>query len=141
MLATITLVLCSSCGSRLARDHEDTICSPCRRANIEHSASREARIARDHSGIKAAFAAAGLYGVADHLGSTPEDALDVLISSRLFPFISERRRMLLHQLVSLRDSSHVAVAEELRISRWTVATYRHQLGIDRVPASMHGGRR
>ena len=140
MLATMTVVRCASCGSRLARDHSDTICSPCRRSSIEQSAYREARIARDHSGIKAAFHSSGLYGVADHLDSTPEDALDVLISSRLVPFISERRRPLLNQLVSLRDSSHVAVAEVLHISRWTVATYRHQLGIDRVPASMHGGR-
>ena len=141
MLATLTVVRCSSCDSRMARDHEDTICSPCRRANIEHSADREARIARDHSGIKAAFDSAGLYGLAAYLDSTPEEALDVLISSRIFPFISERRRKLLHQLVSLRDSSHVAVAEALHISRWTVATYRHQLGIDRVPAAMCGGGR
>lgn len=134
MLATATRMLCSSCGGWLARDQTDTICSPCRRASIEHSAFRESRLARDHSAIKTAFEAAGLYGVADHLGCTPEDAMDVLVSSRLFPFISERRLALLHQLVSLRDSSHVAVAEALHISRWTVATYRHQLGIDRVPA-------
>lgn len=140
MLATMTLVRCASCGSRLARDHTDTICSPCRRSSIEHSAHRESRIARDHLGIKAAFDSSGLYGVADHLDSTPEDALDVLIRSRIFPFLSERRHRLLRDLVSLRDSSHVAVAEALNISRWTVATYRHQLGIDRVPASMHGGR-
>jgi uncharacterized Zn finger protein (UPF0148 family) len=140
MLATMTVVLCSSCGTRLARDQTDTVCSPCRRSSIEHSAYRQARIARDRSGIKMAFDTSGLYGVADHLDTSPEEALDVLISSRLFPFISERRRTLLHQLVSLRHSSHVAVADALHISRWTVATYRRQLGIDRVPASMHGGR-
>ncbi|MGZ4673628.1 MAG: hypothetical protein ACXVKP_06410 [Ilumatobacteraceae bacterium] len=138
MLATAKLPLCSSCRGRLARDQTDTICSPCRRAGIEHSANRESRRARDHSGIKEAFDSAGLYGVADHLDCTPEEAMDVLISSRLFPFISARRHTLLHQLVGLRGSSHVAVAEALHISRWTVATYRHQLGIDRAPAPRNG---
>ena len=138
MLATATRVVCSSCGGRLALDQTDTICSPCRRASIERSAYRESRRARDYSGIKTAFDSAGLYGVADHLGCTPEEAMDVLISSRLFPFISERRRAILHQLVCLRDTSHVAVAEALHISRWTVATYRQQLGIDRVPGPRNG---
>lgn len=134
-------VCCASCGARLAHDHVDTICSPCRRTMIEAAANRQTRLSRDLGGIKAAFESGGLYEVAEHLGVSPSEALDVIIEMRLLPFVSERRRALLHQLVSLRNSSHVAVAEALHISRWTVATYRHQLGIDRVPASLTGGRR
>ena len=140
MLATETIVRCSTCGGRLARDHSDTMCSPCRRTLIETSATRQALIARDRAGIKAAFDTAGVYGVAQYLESTPAQALDAIISSRLFPFVSERRLHMLRKLVGMRDSSHVAVAESLQISRWTVAAYRQQLGIDRVPASMNGRR-
>ena len=138
MLATETVVLCASCGGRLARDHNDSICSPCRRTMIERSALHQSLIARERRGIKSAFDAAGVYGVAEYLETTPAQALDAVISLRLFPFASERRLTMLRQLVNMRDSSHVAVAEALNISRWTVAAYRSQLGIDRVPASMNG---
>lgn len=124
---------CSSCGARLARDHADTTCSPCRRGMIENAAQREAGVARDSSQIKAVFDSSGLYGVADLLDSTPAEAVDVLIRSRLIPYLSERRREILRQLVTLGGSSHVAVAKQLNISRWTVAAYRQQLGIDRSP--------
>jgi hypothetical protein len=139
MLATETFVLCASCGGRLARDHNDSICSPCRRTMIERTALHQSLIARERRGISAAFDAAGVYGVAEYLECTPQQALDAVISSRLFPYVSERRLNLLRQLVGMRSSSHVAVAEVLNISRWTVATYRAQLGIDRATCS--GGRK
>ena len=126
---------CGRCGARLARDHSDTVCSPCRRAQIEHEAQREAHTVRDGSVIKAAFDSFGLNGVAEHLGIAPAEALDVVIAARLVPYVSERRRAMLRDLVEMSDLSHVAVAKRLNISRWTVATYRHQLGIDRVTAS------
>ncbi len=140
MLATMTVVRCSSAAAAGSGPHRhDLLALP----RSQHRAFRlpgGTHCPRPLDASRRRSDSFGLYGVADHLDSTPEEALDVLISSRLFPFISERRRTLLHQLVSLRDSSHVAVAEALHISRWTVATYRHQLGIDRVPVSMHGGR-
>ena len=126
---------CTRCGTRLARDHAGTMCSPCRRTEIESSARHGARLIRDPSGIAAAFDAEGLYGVADHLDCSPADALDVLLSSRLVPFVSARRHELLRQLVALGDCSHIAAAEALNISRWTVATYRQLLGFDRTPVS------
>ena len=122
-------VLCTSCGGRLARDHHDTICSPCRRTDIENSARTGALIARHNPEIASTFNAGGLYGVADHLACTPEEALDVLLNARLLPFVSPMRRVMLRRLIALRESSHIAAAEALGISRWTVATYRRQLGI------------
>jgi hypothetical protein len=133
-MTTTDVVLCSSCGGRLARDNTSTVCSPCRRTHIEASAHQGSLIARDSCRIKAAFDSAGLYGVAQHLGCTPEDALDVLLSSQLVPFVSSRRRLLLRRLVGLSDRSHVAAGQVLNISRWTIATYRHQLGIERATA-------
>lgn len=126
-------VLCSTCGGRLARDNTGTICSPCRRTHIELTAHRSSVIARDQARIKAAFDSSGLYGVARILDCSPEEALDVLLGSELVPFASPRRRLLLRQLVGLHDRSHVAAGDALNVSRWTIATYRRQLGIDRTP--------
>ena len=128
---TPVAVLCTCCGGRLARDNTGTVCSPCRRTHIEMAAHRGSMLARDGSQIKKAFESAGLYGVAEHLGCTPEDAVDVLLSRQLLPFASPRRRLVMRQLVGLGGQSHIAAGEALNVSRWTVATYRRQLGIER----------
>ncbi len=129
-----TAVLCSSCGGRLARDNSGTVCSPCRRTDIEAVAYRGAVDKRNESDIKVAFDSSGVYGVAEQLGCAPQDALDVLLNSQLLPFVSTQRRLLLRELVGLQDSSHVAAGKVLNISRWTVAALRVQLGIERRPA-------
>ena len=136
MMAAAAAVLCSSCGGRLARDNTGTICSPCRRTHIEHAAHLGAFAARDVPRIKAAFDSLGIYGVAEHLGCSPEDALDVLVNAQLLPFVSTRRRLLLRQLIGLSAMSHIAAGEALNISRWTVATYRRQLGAERSTHSL-----
>jgi hypothetical protein len=130
-----TVTRCASCGARLARDHGGTICSPCRRTQIERAAQCGSVAARQRAQLKALFDSSGLYGVADHLRCDPGDALEVLLNARLLPFVSAQRRALLHDLVALRDLSHVDAAAALNISRWTVATYRGQLGIDRHSSS------
>lgn len=132
MPATIA-VLCSSCGGRLARDNTGTICSPCRRTHIEHAAHLGAVSARDAPRIRATFDSFGIYGVAQHLDCSPQDALDVLVNAQLLPFVSARRRLLLRQLIGLNDMTHVAAGEALNLSRWTIATYRRQLGTERAP--------
>ena len=132
--ATDTVTLCVSCGARLARDHAGTICSPCRRTQIEHAAHCGSVAARERAQLKALFDSSGLYGVADRLNCDPGNALEVLLNARLLPFVSAPRRALLHELVALRDLSHVDAAVALDISRWTVATYRGLLGIDRQPS-------
>jgi hypothetical protein len=126
---TVAGTICSRCGARLAHDHVDTVCSPCRRAEIEHEAQRGAHMARDGAVIKVAFDSFGLDGVAEHLHTTPVEALDVLMAARLVPYLSDRRRAMLRELVTMGELSHVAVAKRLNISRWTVAAYRQQLGI------------
>lgn len=122
---------CTSCDARLARDNDDSVCSPCRRSSIEASASRAALIVRDPPGVRSAFDAEGLYGVARHLDCTPAEAFDVLFSLGLVPLASQRRRSLLQRLIAMDSLSHVAASEALAISRWTVASYRRQLGIDK----------
>ncbi len=128
-------VLCATCGARLAHDHLDTICSPCRRTEIERSARQGAVLASDSSMIKDAFETSGIYGVAEQLHCSPDEALDTVLAARLVPVTSPRRRQLLHRLVAMQGQSHIAAAEALNISRWTVATYRNQLGIERNPAA------
>lgn len=130
-MAAGVAVLCSSCGGRLARDNTGTVCSPCRRTHIELTAHKGAWLARDHTQITTVFESTGVYGVAHYLECTPEDAVDVLLSSQLLPFVSPGRRLALRQLVGLGGHSHIAAGEALNISRWTIATYRRLLGIDR----------
>ena len=131
MTATMNRPRCASCNARLARDNEDTVCSPCRRSSIETLASRASLIVRDAPGARAAFAAEGLHGVARHLDCTPAEAFDLLFSLGLLPLASQRRRLLLHRLIAMDSLSHVAASEALGISRWTVASYRRQLGLDK----------
>jgi hypothetical protein len=133
------VMVCVHCGAHLAHDHDDSLCSPCRRAAIEKAAHREALVARNRTQIEQTFNQAGLYGVAGFLQTTPEEALDVLIRARIVPFASERRRKVLEHIVASNHRSHVALADELRISRWTVAAYRRQLGIERGGVPMRPG--
>lgn len=135
MLAAVD-VLCSSCGGRLARDNTGTVCSPCRRTHIENAAHLGAVAARDVPHIKSVFNSLGILGVAQHLGCSPQDALDVLVNTQLLPCVSARRRLLLRQLVGLGHMSHVAAGDALHLSRWTIATYRRQLGTERGPPSI-----
>ena len=122
---------CASCSARLARDNDDSVCSPCRRSSIETAASRASLIVRDAPGARAAFLSDGLFGVARHLDCTAAEALDLLVSLGLLPLASQRRRALLHRLIAVNSLTHVAASEALAISRWTVASYRSQLGIDK----------
>ena len=130
MMARSAPTLCSSCGGRLARDNTGTVCSPCRRTDIETVAHQGAIDRGDVSAIKTAFDSSGLNGVAEQLNCSPQDALDVLLNTQLLPFVSTQRRLLLRQLVALNDVPHVAAARALNISRWTVAALRGQLGIE-----------
>jgi hypothetical protein len=136
MVAATAAVLCASCGGRLARDNTGTICSPCRRTRIERAARLGGLSARDVPRVKSVFEAQGIFGVAQHLKCDPEDALDVLVNAQLLPFVSARRRSLLRQLIGLDHMSHIAAGEALNVSRWTISTYRRQLGIRRAPNSL-----
>jgi hypothetical protein len=123
---------CGTCSARLARDNSGTTCSPCRRSEIESMARRSALVTRDPDGARLAFADAGLGGVAAQLRCTAEEALDVVVMLNLLPPAYRRRVPLLRQLVALERASHIAAAEALGLSRWTVATYRRDLGLDRT---------
>lgn len=138
MTGTKVAATCSSCGARIARDHDAAVCSPCRRRQIETRARGGRAIARNRVHTKAQFDHLGLIGLADDLGCTTGQALDALINAQLLPAMTPRREALLHGLVALGDISHVAAAEALGISRWTVATYRGQLGLDKFDRSPAG---
>jgi hypothetical protein len=130
MNTCLVAVACASCGARLARDNDDDVCSPCRRSAIEAAAHRARLIVRDAPGAQDAFRSNGLLGVARHLDCTADEALDVLFSLGLLPLTSHRRRPLLRRLIGMSALSHVAAADALAISRWTVASYRRQLGLE-----------
>lgn len=125
---------CGSCAALLARDNHDTQCSPCQRRQIEAMARRASLVTRDPGGARRAFALRGLHGVAAQLRCTADEAIDVVAMLGLLPPAYRRRIELLRRLVALDRVSHVAAAEALGLSRWTVATYRRNLGIEHVPA-------
>ena len=100
---TDTVTRCGTCGALLARDHGGTICSPCRRTQIERAARCGSVAAKESSKIRAVFDAGGVYGVADELGCDPVEALDVVLNARLVPFVSAQRR------AALGSSSRCAV--------------------------------
>ena len=125
---------CESCTALLARDNRGTQCSPCRRGQIEAMARRAALVTRDPGGARQAFAVRGLHGVAAQLRCTADEAIDVVAMLGLLPPAYRRRIELLRRLVALDRVSHVAAAQALGLSRWTVATYRRDLGIDHVAA-------
>ncbi|MGD9701848.1 MAG: hypothetical protein AB7Q42_18620 [Acidimicrobiia bacterium] len=126
---------CNSCSARLARDNHGTVCSPCRRGQIEAMAKRAALATRDADGARRAFSAGGLRGVASHLLCSADEALEVVVMLGLLPAAYRRRVEILRRLVALDRASHVAAAEALGLSRWTVATYRRDLGLDQTAAA------
>jgi hypothetical protein len=126
---------CESCAALLARDNHGTQCSPCRRGQIEAMARRASLVTRDPGGARRAFEGSGLHGVAAQLRCTADEAIDVVAMLGLLPPAYLRRIDVLRRLVALDRVSHVAAAVALGLSRWTVATYRRDLGIDRVAAA------
>ena len=127
---------CESCAALLARDNHATVCSPCRRGQIEAMARRAALVTRDPDGARRAFATRGVHGVAAQLRCTAHEAIDVVVMLGLLPPAYRRRIEVLRRLVALDRASHVAAADALGLSRWTIATYRRDLGIDQ-PAGAH----
>jgi hypothetical protein len=67
--------------------------------------------------------------LAEVLGCSTADALDVALVARLVPAAHRRRAPLLVRLLELGPVPHVVAADALGLSRWTVATYRRDLGI------------
>ena len=131
------VAVCETCSARLARDNSGRVCSPCRRSELEALARRAALVTRDPAGAGRAFDDAGLGGVAGHLACGIEDALDVVVMLGLLPAAYRRRLPVLRELVRLDRASHIAAAEALGLSRWTVATYRRDLGLDRSAPMRH----
>jgi hypothetical protein len=126
---------CSRCGATLATDNHSARCSPCVRSELEHAARRAALATRDTAGVRRNFEESGLPGVALHLGCSLVDALDVVLTSGLLPAGYRRRGDVLRRLVELGDVAHVSAADTLGLSRWTVATYRRDLGLERTSSS------
>lgn len=124
---------CRSCSARLARDNAGSVCSPCRRAEIERLARRAALVTHDPDGVRQVFDADGLRGVTAFLACSADDALDVLLALGLLPAAYRRRLDTIRRLVEMDGLSHIAAGDALGISRWTVATYRRDLGLDRAP--------
>ena len=120
---------CPSCSGRLAADNAGPLCSPCWRRQLRTRASGALRAGRDAAAVRRAFADGGVPALAEALGCPLADALDVALLHRLVPAIYWRRTAVLVQLLELGPVPHVVAAEHLGVSRWTVATYRRDLGI------------
>jgi hypothetical protein len=121
---------CDRCSCRLAADNVGRLCSPCARAQRAGLANGALRL--DPAAVAAAFERGGVPAVVDALGCRAEEAIAAAIGAGVLPALYLRRIDVLAELVHHRELSHVAAAERTGLSRWTVATYRRDLGMDRA---------
>lgn len=119
---------CPGCGSYLARDNAGPRCSPCARAERARTASRALAIEAPPELARAAFAGGGVPAMAEALGRPLGEALDLALLLGLVPPTYRRRYRVLLRLLELGPAPQATAAEELGLSRWTVATYRRALG-------------
>jgi hypothetical protein len=81
------------------------------------------------------FEADGLAGLAERLDTELADAFEVALAHGLVPASYRRRTAVVRQLVECAHLPHVAAAEHLGLSRWTVASYRKDLRLHRATRS------
>jgi hypothetical protein len=119
---------CARCGCVLAADNLSSLCSPCARSERERESNAGLRL--DPAAVRAAFARGGAAAVVAELGCRPEEAIVGAVAAGVLSPLYLRRIGVLAQLMELHELSHVAAAERTGLSRWTVATYRRDLGLD-----------
>jgi hypothetical protein len=113
----------------LASDNPGPLCSPCWQRELRARANTALRRGSDAQAVRRAFLAGGVPAIADALRCSSAEALEVALLHKLVPAVYRRRTALLVQLLELGPVAHVVAGEQLNLSRWTVATYRRDLGI------------
>jgi hypothetical protein len=120
---------CPRCGCRLARDNNDNHCSPCRFA-LTIDEHRELLLDDEATPeYQAAFESGGVVELAHVADCSVGDAIGLAIRSGLVPRRWRSSEDKLRALVELEGVRHVEVAVRLGVSRWTVATWRDELGL------------
>jgi hypothetical protein len=99
------------------------------RRDLRSKASTALRAGRDTEIVRQAFADGGVPRLAESLDVSFADALEVALLHKLVPAIYRRRTAVLVELLELGPVPHIVAAEALGVSRWTIATYRRDLGI------------
>lgn len=129
-----TRLRCRTCEAFLASDNAGPLCSPCHRSAVLARFAPEggALPAVNVVEARAVFGHGGLPALAHHLECSLHQALDLCLVHNLVRPILDRRAATLHHLLALTHLSHVAAATQLGISRFTVATYRRELGLPMV---------
>jgi hypothetical protein len=125
--------MCHSCRALLARDNPGPKCSPCGRRDLLSSHTGVASFAVDRTELSDCFQADGLAGLAERLDCNLVDAFEVALANGLVPASYRRRTLLVRELVECAHLPHVAAADRLGLSRWTVASYRKELRLHRAP--------
>ncbi|MGH9205546.1 MAG: hypothetical protein ACRD1G_03150 [Acidimicrobiales bacterium] len=117
---------CSECHCNLARDNRDTMCWPCRR--------RQAISAQEASAVdlrrQEAFEQGRVPALAHELDSDNAEAIRYAVEEGILP---RRWRSHLEDLIRLAEmpgASHVDAAEAIGVSRWTIANWRRQMGLE-----------
>jgi hypothetical protein len=85
----------------------------------------------DRDELVSIFEADGLAGLAERLDCGLVDAFEVAVANGLVPTSYRRRMAIVRQLIDCAHLPHVAAADRLGISRWTVASYRRDLRLHR----------
>lgn len=127
---------CERCACRLARDNAGPHCSPC-----------AARVGQERwlaPGWPAPVVLSavdledlGVKGLMARHGITAEVAIPALLHSGALPRHIRRYENLVTRLVDMDGLSHSAAARQLRLTRWTVASWRRRLGLDDRGRCLH----
>lgn len=112
----------------MARDNNDVLCSPCRLYVVfdQHQPNQvDPALGERH----AKFRQGGIHALAEELSTTPQEAIAVAIHEGMLPRRWRSSQEKLCALLDLEGLKHVEAAEQLGVSRWTIATWRDQLGL------------
>jgi len=78
---------------------------------------------------QAKFRQGGIHALAEELDTTPQEAIAVAIHEGMLPRRWRTSQEKLCALLDLEGLKHVEAAQRLGVSRWTIATWRDQLGL------------
>ncbi|HLG91801.1 MAG TPA: hypothetical protein VKY15_02335 [Acidimicrobiales bacterium] len=116
---------CSECNCVLARDNRDTMCWPCRRQRALAAQEASALMLRRRE----AFEHGRIPALAEMMGVDTAEAIRYAVESGILPRRWRSQIDCLIRLSEMPEASHVHAAQALGVSRWTVADWRRQLGL------------
>ena len=122
-------VVCARCHCMLAADNTNDQCGPCLKTTAKARVLGLGDAAGSGFDPGVPLSSIGIESYAEHLGVSVSAAISQAFTARKLSETLRHAEPLLIQLVSLRALGHVAAAEELGVTRWTIQSWRNELGL------------